>query len=30
MLALIICGAVLSGSAWSMRDTPKQEAAVPV
>ncbi len=30
MLALIICGAVLSGSAWGMRDTSQQPAAVPV
>jgi MFS family permease len=30
MLVLIIFGAVLSGSSWSLRDTTKQVAAVPV
>ncbi|MEP7202061.1 MAG: MFS transporter [Ilumatobacteraceae bacterium] len=30
MLALILCGAVLSGPAWRLRDTSKQEAVVPV
>jgi MFS family permease len=30
MLALILCGALLSGSAWRLRDTSTQRATVPV
>lgn len=30
MLALIICSAVLSGSAWSLRDAPVPQAVAPV
>jgi len=30
MVALIICGAVLSGRSWRLRDTTGRQAAVPV
>ena len=30
MLALVICGAVLSGTSWRMRDTPRLEAVAAV